>query len=106
MFGRSNRVRSRIREHGANSSRSESATFALKLLRKELDDRGGHSPKYSRKKIDECPDLKSNFAKKRKLAREMQFQVVEIKCQQLQYLFEAYAIICLETTGYNSFITT
>ena len=35
----------------------------------------------------------------------MQFQVINTKCQRLQYLFEVYAIICLETTEYNPFVT-
>ena len=104
--GRSNRVRNRIKEHGADSSGHESATFALKLLRKDLNDPGGHSPKYSRKTIVDCPELNQQFAEKRKLVQEMQFQVVAISDHPTQYIFEAYAIISLGTTEFNSFETT
>ena len=102
--GRSNNLGRRIREHSADSSKNESATFALKLLRKQLGNPGGHSPKYSRKKIVEC--FKDKFAEQRNRVRDMQFQVIPIECQRVQYVFEAYAIISLGTTEYNSFVTT
>ena len=102
--GRSNRMPKRIREHGAESSKHGAATFALKLLRKKLDDPGGHSPKYARKKIEEC--FGEQYAEERNRVRKMQFQVIEIKNQRVQYVFEAYAIISLGTTEYNSFVTT
>ena len=52
--GRSNRMRSRIREHGAESSGHESATFAYKLLLDELGEAGGHSSSRTRKQIQDC----------------------------------------------------
>lgn len=104
--GRTNRMRERLKEHGAKSSRGESATFALKLLRKKLDDPGRHHPKYPRKVIDSDPGLKEKFAAERERVRNMRVRVIKIESQELQHLFEAYAIICLGTTEYNSFKTT
>ena len=103
--GRSNRIPDRLKEHGAKSSTGASATFALKLLRKKLKDPGGHRPKYPRKVIDTDSGLKEKFAVERDRVREMKVRVVEIKCQKVQYLFEAYAIISLGTTDYNTFDT-
>ena len=100
--GRSRRMRQRIREHGAKSSRHESATFALKLLREAIGD--SNSRKYTRSELQEkYPDL---YEAQREKVRNMRFRVVKVEDSALQYVFEAYVIFALCTTRYNSFETT
>ena len=106
--GRSNNIRQRIRQHGADSSMNESATFAFELLQEDQMDEpdipGRRSPGVTRKQLqNKYPE---KFAAKRKRVRDMKIQVVEITDQPLQYVFEAYAILTLGTTRYNKFWTT
>ena len=102
--GRSRRMRQRIREHGARSSRHESATFALKLLRDAIGEPEGHSSEYTRPELQEkYPD---QYAAQRERVRNMRFRVVQIEDPVAQTIFETYAILALDTTHYNSFHTT
>ena len=102
--GRSRRMRKRIREHGATSSRHESATFAFKLLRHEVGEPEGHSSRYTRPQLQEkYPD---EYAAQRDRVRKMRFRVVEIEDPLVQTVFETYAILALNTTDYNTFHTT
>ena len=97
--GRSNRMRDRIREHGADSSDRHSATFAFKLLRKELGD-----PRGAAKDIEKAHS--AEFGEQRKRVRAMTFRAVPIKDQLEQILFEIYAILELGTCPkYNDFDT-
>ncbi len=102
--GRSNRMRDRIREHGAESSRHESATFAYKLMLEVEGEQGGHSSKLSRRELQE--KYKETYARQRERIREMEIRAVEIDDQAVQTVFEIYAILALGTTKYNSFQTT
>ena len=102
--GRSNGMRQRIRQHGAESSRHESATFAFKLLRKAIGEPDGHVSNQTRKELQELHS--EEYAKQRRRIRNMTIRVVEIEDQQHQAIFEIYAILALGTTRYNSFHTT
>ena len=102
--GRSRRMRQRIREHGATSSRHESATFAFKLLRHVIREPEGHSSKYTRPELQE--KYASQYAAQRKRVRNMRFRVVEIEDPVKQTMFETYAILALDTTRFNTFRTT
>ena len=102
--GRSRRMRQRIREHGARSSRHESATFALKLLRHEVDELEGHSSQYTRPQLQ--AKHADEYAAQRERVRNMRFRVVEIEDPIVQTVFETYAILALCTTDYNTFHTT
>lgn len=105
--GRSNRIPQRIREHGSDSSRKESATFALKLLRKKLGLPGGHNDKYTRTQLQE--KYGDEYRAQRELIRSMEIRAVEIADQRTQAIFESYAILALGTDGpkgYNDFHTT
>ena len=98
--GRSNRIGSRIREHGANSSRRYSATFALKLLLDTLPQPRGKTKK----------DLEENhpeeYRQQRARVRNMTFQAVSIPDQLEQTLFEIYAVLEMGTNEkYNDFDT-
>ncbi len=97
--GRSNNMRGRIREHGAESSARYSATFAFKLLRQELD-----FP--SRRAEDIEKNHKEEYRKQRERVRDMTFRAVQISDQLEQSLFETYAIIEMGTAPkYNDFET-
>ena len=97
--GRSNGMRARIREHGADSSDRYSATFAFKLLRKELGEPAGAAKDIEATHREE-------FRKQRERVREMTFRAVPIEDQLEQTLFETYAILELGTyPEHNDFDT-
>ena len=103
-IGRSNRIRDRIREHGAESSRHESATFAFKLMLEEVGEQGGHASQLSRQDLQK--KYEDNYKGQRQRIREMEVRTVAIEDQKVQAVFEIYAILALGTTKYNSFHTT
>ena len=97
--GRSNGMRDRIREHGADSSDRHSATFAFKLLREELD-----GPAGAAKEIEAAH--REEFRHQRERVRAMTFRAVPIEDQLEQTLFETYAILELGThPEHNDFDT-
>ena len=97
--GRSNRMRERIREHGAESSDRHSATFAFRLLRLALNEPDGSSGDIEKVHKEE-------FSRQRERVRAMTFRTVEITDQLEQTLFEIYAILELGTyPKYNDFDT-
>ncbi len=102
--GRSRRMRQRIREHGAKSSRHESATFALKLLREVVGEPEGHSSEYTRPQLQ--AKYREEYEAQRERVRKMRIRVVEIEDPIVQTMFETYAILALDTTKYNTFHTT
>ena len=102
--GRSNRMRDRIREHGAESSRHESATFAYKLMLEIEGEQGGHTSKLSRQELQE--KYEETYKRQRERIREMEMRAVQIDDQAVQAVFEIYTILTLGTTKYNSFRTT
>ena len=101
--GRSRNLKRRITEHGAKSSRIESATFAFKLLRRKIGQPEGHDSPLTRKQIQDS--YNDEYARQRERIRRMQFHVVEINDDEEQVLFELYASIAL-STEYNSFRAT
>ena len=99
--GRSNRMPSRIREHGANSSDRHSATFALKLLLDTLPKPIGKTKK------DVQENHPEEYRQQRERVRKMTFRAVSISDQLEQTLFEIYAILELlgKDPKYNDFGT-
>ena len=97
--GRSNTMRRRIREHGADSSDRYSATFAFRLLRRELN-----NPKGTAQDIEET--YREEYRQQRARVRAMTFRAVSISDQLEQTLFEIYAILEMGTAPeYNDFET-
>ena len=97
--GRSNTIRRRIREHGADSSDRYSATFAFRLLRRELND-----PKGTAKDIEQT--YREEYRQQRERVRAMTYKAVSIPDQLEQTLFEIYAILEMGTAPeYNDFET-
>ncbi len=97
--GRSNNMRRRIQDHGADSSDWHSATFAFKLLREALNDPKG-------KAEDIAKDNKEEYRRQRERVRAMTFRAVSITDQLEQTLFETYTIIEMGIASkYNDFET-
>ena len=97
--GRSNRMRDRLREHGADSSDRYGATFAFKLLREKL-----HEPEGTAADIERA--YREEFRKQRERVRAMTFRAVTVEDQLEQHLFETYAVLELGTyPGHNDFDT-
>ncbi len=88
--GRSNNIRNRIRDHGADSSDRNSATFAFKLLRQALNE-----PKGKAEDIETAH--REEYRQQRERIRAMTFRAVSITDQLEQTLFEIYAIIEMGT---------
>ena len=84
--GRSNRMRGRLRSHGADGAGRHGATFAFKLLKRSLGKSGLTDPEIEQRYEEE-------FRKRRERVRDMTFQAVEIEDQLEQTLFEVYAIL-------------
>ncbi len=104
--GRSNRLRDRILEHSRPSSTQGSATFAFKLTQEELDIPIGHAAKDNRQQLEQDDVFDQEYSKQKKRVSDMPLRVVDIEDQATQMIFEAYAILALETTHYNRFETT
>ena len=104
--GRSNDIPRRLREHGNDSSRNESATFAYKLSLDATGDPGGHTPGKTRKTRERDPEFAKEYQKQRKRVRNMLVRVAGIEDQATQSVFEIYAILALGTESYNKFHTT
>ena len=97
--GRSNTMRSRIRDHGADSSDRHSATFAFRLLREMLNGPNGRAEDIEKAHREE-------YRQQRERVRAMTFRAVSITDQLEQTLFEIYAIIEKRTASkYNDFDT-
>ncbi len=84
--GRSNRMRSRLRTHGAESADRHGATFAFKLLKRCLGESSLTDVQIEQQHGEE-------FRKRREKVRGMTFQAVAIEDQLEQTLFEVYAIL-------------
>ena len=97
--GRSNNMRRRIQDHGADSSDWHSATFAFKLLREALNNPKGKAEDIAR-------DNKEEYRLQRERVRAMTFRSVSIADQLEQTIFEIYATIEMGTAPkYNDFET-
>ncbi len=104
--GRSNNIPQRLRQHGNDSSRNESATFAYKLSLDATGDPGGHTPGKTRKTRERDPEFAEEYQKQRKRVSNMLVRVAGIEDQATQSVFEIYAILVLGTERYNKFHTT
>ena len=105
--GRSDRMRSRIQEHGRASSRHNSATFAFLLAAIAAQAKGIDCTTPTRDDLQKADDFKLLYDEAKARVRRMEFRVVEIADPVEQAVFEIYAAIRLKTTlehcGYNDF---
>lgn len=105
--GRTDRMRSRILEHGRPSSLHNSATFAFLLAMEKARCKGIDCTGITRDVLEIEDDFKPLYDQAKELVRNMQVKVVEVDDAIEQSVFEVYAALHLKTTrehgGYNDF---
>ena len=105
--GRSDRMRSRIQEHGRAGSQHNSATFAFLLATIAAQAKGIDCTTPTRNDLQKADDFKPLYDEAKERVRKMEFKVVEIVDPIEQAVFEVYAALHLKTTlehcGYNDF---
>ena len=105
--GRSDRMRSRILEHGRAGSQHNSATFAFSLATESAHAKGVDCAMRTRGDLQKADDFKPLYDEAKSRVRSMEFRVVEVTDPVEQAVFEIYAALCLKTTleqhGYNDF---
>lgn len=100
--GRTNRMRSRIKEHGRPGSGHNSAPFAFNMAKKQAAEKGIDLLK-TRSLLEKDELFKNLFKLSKEKITKMQIKVIEINDPNLQALFELYASIELNTYDLNSF---
>ena len=105
--GRSDRMRTRILEHGRAGSRHNAATFAFLLATEVAHGKGIDRTARTRDDLQKADDFKPLYDEAKARVRRMEFKVVEVTDPIEQAAFEVYAALCLKTTleqgGYNDF---
>lgn len=94
--GRTDRMRTRLLEHGRSSSRHTSATFAF-LLAKEKWDEMHPGDARTRKDLESDQTFFLLYKEKKRDVAEMQIRTIEVADPAEQVLFEVYAALELET---------
>jgi hypothetical protein len=103
--GRSNRLRSRIRLHGAASAKHNVAAFAFRIAREATGNtRATYKPEGSRKSLVEQPAFARAFSEAKARIRAMHVRYVEEPDQLRQALLEIYVAVVLGTP-FNDFDT-
>ena len=99
--GRTKNMRKRIRGYIAPSA---GATFAIKLLRENVDIQTDYSTENSTATL--LKRFPKEFGEQRDKVKCMLVRFVEIEDVNVQYIFEVYATLALGTTRYNTFYPT
>ena len=102
--GRSNRLKSRILQHGRPSSMHNSASFAFKLAKKTMSNDKDIPKDITRKELENAPGFAEMFYIARANVAQMKIRAIRIDDQVTQALFEIYAALTLKTP-YNDFST-
>jgi len=101
--GRSNRLRTRLQEHGRLSSTHNSASFAFNLAKEKMRAKG--IPGYvTRKELEQAPGFDKAFFEAKNRVVQMKIRVIQVDNQVTQALFEIYAALALNAP-YNDFST-
>ena len=101
--GRSNKLRTRIQEHGRPGSDRFSATFAFLLAQKTAGE-AGTDLKRTRKVLEKDKQFAAHFADAKRRVSRMKVRLVKVPDAVQQTLFEVYAALKLRTR-YNDFET-
>ena len=103
--GRSNRLRSRIRRHGAINAGHNVATFAFKMARQDTGKmEASYRPEGSRENLLKDAEFAKAFDDAKARIREMEVRYVEEPDQRNQAVLEMYVAVALNTT-FNDFET-
>jgi len=101
--GRSNRLKTRLQEHGRWSSKHNSASFAFNLAKEKM--RAKEIPPYvMRKELEQAPGFDKAFFEAKNRVAQVKIRVTQIDDQVTQALFEIYAALALNAP-YNDFRT-
>ena len=100
--GRSNNMRTRLRQHGRESSGHNQATFAFILAKEQM--KVDKKASTTREQLEKAPGFEEAFYEARRRVREMKIRFIPIGDQIDQALFEIYAALALRTP-YNDFGT-
>lgn len=103
--GRSNRLRDRVRRHGAMTSKHNVAAFAFKMARRATGlVKATYKTEGSRKELVRQPHFVNEFQKAKARIRGMDVQFVEETDQLKQAVLEMYVSVVLNTP-FNDFDT-
>jgi len=94
--GRSDRMRSRLREHSQRSSTHTSATFAFNLA-KDIAKDAGMDTIMPRKDLEKIPSFKKIYDENKERVSRMKIRTIEISDPIEQTLFEVYTHLELKT---------
>ncbi|MCX6671867.1 MAG: GIY-YIG nuclease family protein [Euryarchaeota archaeon] len=94
--GRSDRMRSRLREHSQRSSTHTSATFAFNMA-KDIAKDAGLDIFMPRKDLEKIPAFKKIYDENKERVSRMKIRTIEISDPIEQTLFEVYAHLELNT---------
>ena len=94
--GRSERMRSRLKEHSQQSSGQTSATFAFNLAKSRAKKLGIDITR-NRKILEQDPHFSPIYKEEKTRVSKMKFKVIRINNPIKQTLFEVYASIELKT---------
>jgi len=99
-----NRMKTRIMEHGRQSSDNSTAPFAYNIAKQEAM-RKNINISGNRKIVEKNPEFAELFSKAKHRVSQMKVRVVEINDPNIRALFEIYAAMVLDTIEFNSFET-
>lgn len=103
--GRSNRLRSRIRRHGAENAKHNMAAFAFRIAREATGHTdASYKTQGSRRWLVDDPNFARIFLEAKARIRSMEVRFVEEADQLRQALLEMYVAVVLNTP-YNDFDT-
>ena len=94
--GRSERLKSRLREHSNQSSSQTSATFAFNLAKSRAK-KLGIDISGNRKILEQDPHFLPIYKEEKTRVSKMKIKVIRINRQIKQTIFEVYASIELQT---------
>ena len=94
--GRSERLKSRLREHSNQSSSQTSATFAFNLAKSRAK-KLGIDISGNRKILEQDPHFSPIYKEEKNRVSKMKFKVIRINNPIKQNLFEVYASLELKT---------
>jgi len=103
--GRSNRLRSRVRRHGAETATHNVAAFAFRIAREATGNtQATYKPVGSRKDLVRQPAFARAFLEAKARVRRMSVRYVEEPDQVRQAVLEIYVAVAL-ATPFNDFDT-
>jgi predicted GIY-YIG superfamily endonuclease len=94
--GKSDRIKSRLKEHSQPSSTHTSATFAFNMAKDIADDAGMDTDK-PRKDLERIPEFKKIYKETKERVSRMKIRTIEISDPIEQTIFEVYAHLELKT---------